>query len=215
MLRRSIGWRRAAALSITVALLLLAAPAAACGCGAHIPREGEARVGQERALIRWDGRTEDIVMELGVEGRSQEAAWIVPVPAQATVKPSVRRDCLDHLLVVSDVHLRRILAEDLSSFNRSPPHQGINQCVPECDESPTPSGGDPGTLIGCTQRILGSGWPASCLSASCVMRDKPAALWGDDLRSQHRVRFPVDDCTRYSRGGADETGRVSTGGPGI
>ena len=53
-------------------------------------REGAARVAQGQALIRWDGHTEDIVMELGVEGNSQEAAWILPVPAQVTVK---RRAC--------------------------------------------------------------------------------------------------------------------------
>ncbi len=86
MIRSSIALPRAIALAFTLVLLLLAAPADACGCGAYIPREGEAHVGQERALIRWDGRTEDIVMELGVEGSSQEAAWILPVPAQATVK---------------------------------------------------------------------------------------------------------------------------------
>ena len=65
---------------------LLAAPAAACGCGAYVPSEGDAHVAQERALIRWDGRSEDIVMALSVEGRSEEAAWILPVPAHATVK---------------------------------------------------------------------------------------------------------------------------------
>jgi hypothetical protein len=43
-------------------------------------------VTHERALIQWDGQTEHIVMELGVEGRSDEAAWIVPVPAPATVQ---------------------------------------------------------------------------------------------------------------------------------
>jgi hypothetical protein len=52
----------------------------------YIPQEGEARVAQERALIRWDGRTEDIVMELGVEGQSKEAAWILPVPSRGTVQ---------------------------------------------------------------------------------------------------------------------------------
>jgi hypothetical protein len=75
-------------LSITTLLFLLlgARPAAACGCGAYIPREGEAHVAQERALIRWDGHREDIVMALDVQGSSTEAAWILPVPAQATVQ---------------------------------------------------------------------------------------------------------------------------------
>lgn len=67
-------------------VLLAAAPAEACGCGVYIPREGEGSVVQERALVRWDGQTEDIVMALGVQGNSAEAAWIMPVPSQATVK---------------------------------------------------------------------------------------------------------------------------------
>lgn len=67
-------------------LLWLATPVEACGCGAYIPRGGNASASQERALIHWDGQTEQIIMELGVEGRSDEAAWIVPVPAPATVQ---------------------------------------------------------------------------------------------------------------------------------
>ncbi len=55
---------------IAVASALVVAPAAACGCGAYIPGEGEARVVEEREVIRWDGSTENIVMEPGVEGRS-------------------------------------------------------------------------------------------------------------------------------------------------
>lgn len=72
--------------SIWLVLLLFAAPAEACGCGAYIPREGEGTVVQERALVRWDGQTEDIVMALGVQGNTTEAAWIMPVPAEAAVQ---------------------------------------------------------------------------------------------------------------------------------
>ena len=79
-------WRAAWPIGLLVGLLWLVTPAEACGCGAVIAREGDANVTQERALIQWDGRTEHIVMELGVEGRSDEAAWIVPVPAPATVQ---------------------------------------------------------------------------------------------------------------------------------
>ena len=83
MVRALLGFLRMAMVGLAVASALVVAPAAACGCGAYIPREGEARVAQERALIRWDGSTEDIVMELGVEGRSQAAVWILPLPARA------------------------------------------------------------------------------------------------------------------------------------
>lgn len=77
---------RLSALALAFALALVAVPALACGCGAYIPREGEANVNAERALIRWDGSTEDVVMELSVQGSSAEAAWIVPVPSEATVQ---------------------------------------------------------------------------------------------------------------------------------
>jgi hypothetical protein len=76
---------------VTLALLAamfaasVASPAYACACGAYIPdRQGPAVV-DEKALVRWDGRTEDIVMALGVEGTSQKAAWIMPVPSQAEI----------------------------------------------------------------------------------------------------------------------------------
>ncbi len=44
---------------------------------------------------------------------------------------SVRRECLDHILIVSEAHLRGILNEYVEFFNRSRPHQGIHQHVPE------------------------------------------------------------------------------------
>jgi putative transposase len=44
---------------------------------------------------------------------------------------SIRRECLDHVLILSEAHLRRILNEYVGYFNRSRPHQGINQHVPE------------------------------------------------------------------------------------
>src|SRR4051794_28434690 len=73
-------------LIVVFMLVLTGAPAAACACRAYLPHEGDAHVAQERALIQWDGRTEAIVMELSVNGRSTEAAWILPVPTQAAVK---------------------------------------------------------------------------------------------------------------------------------
>lgn len=78
--------RTACAVALAAFLLLLATPAEACGCGAVLPRTDDASIGQERAFIRWNGRTEDSVMELSMQGSAQEAAWILPVPAPATVK---------------------------------------------------------------------------------------------------------------------------------
>ncbi len=44
---------------------------------------------------------------------------------------SVRRECLDHILILSAAHLRRVLREYATYFNRARPHQGIHQQVPE------------------------------------------------------------------------------------
>ena len=44
---------------------------------------------------------------------------------------SVRRECLDHLLVLGEAHLRRILREYVAYFNRDRPHQGLAQATPE------------------------------------------------------------------------------------
>jgi hypothetical protein len=79
------------AFSAVLALLLagsltsLAGPAWACGCGAYIPDRPGAGVVDERALIAWDGRTEDILMSFGVRGSSERAAWVMPVPSAARV----------------------------------------------------------------------------------------------------------------------------------
>lgn len=63
----------------------VAAPAWACGCGAYIPDRAGATVVDERALIAWDGSTEDILMSFGVTGSSERAAWVMPVPSAARV----------------------------------------------------------------------------------------------------------------------------------
>jgi putative transposase len=43
---------------------------------------------------------------------------------------SVRRECLDHLLLLGERHLRRALHEYVDYFNRARPHQGIGQAIP-------------------------------------------------------------------------------------
>ncbi|MBZ0295170.1 MAG: integrase core domain-containing protein [Anaerolineae bacterium] len=46
---------------------------------------------------------------------------------------SVRHECLDHVLILSERHLRKTLAEYLDYFNHARPHQGIAQQIPESD----------------------------------------------------------------------------------
>jgi hypothetical protein len=56
---------------------------------------------------------------------------------------SVRRECLDHIIILSRAHLRHVLVEySLSYFNTARPHQGIGQQIP------LPAERAPGTLGG-------------------------------------------------------------------
>ena len=52
---------------------------------------------------------------------------------------SVRRECLDHLLILGERHLHRVLREYVAYFNRARPHQGLGQALPD-----PPSGGHRG-----------------------------------------------------------------------
>jgi putative transposase len=52
---------------------------------------------------------------------------------------SVRRECLDHLLILQERQLQYVLNQYVSYFNRARPHQGIRQQLPEPPVSPTPS----------------------------------------------------------------------------
>lgn len=44
---------------------------------------------------------------------------------------SVRRECLDHLLILSEKQLHRVLHSYVAYFNGARPHQGIHQQVPQ------------------------------------------------------------------------------------
>ncbi len=44
---------------------------------------------------------------------------------------SARRECLDHLLVLGEAHLRRALREYVAYYNHDRPHQGLHQHVPD------------------------------------------------------------------------------------
>ena len=46
---------------------------------------------------------------------------------------SVRRECLDHVLILSERHLLRVLRAYSTYFNTARPHQGLGQAMPEQD----------------------------------------------------------------------------------
>jgi len=44
---------------------------------------------------------------------------------------SLRRECMDHILIHDDKHLERVTMEYTSYFNQERPHQGIEQRIPD------------------------------------------------------------------------------------
>ena len=44
---------------------------------------------------------------------------------------SLRRECVDHILIHDDNHLRRVVTEYATYFNQERPHQGIEQRIPD------------------------------------------------------------------------------------
>jgi putative transposase len=51
---------------------------------------------------------------------------------------SVRRECLDHLLILHEKQLHRVLRAYVEYFNRARPHQGIQQQVPQGEVTSVP-----------------------------------------------------------------------------
>jgi transposase InsO family protein len=49
---------------------------------------------------------------------------------------SLRRECLDHILIHEGRHLERVVKEYTAYFNQERPHQGISQCIPNHYELP-------------------------------------------------------------------------------
>ena len=57
---------------------------------------------------------------------------------------TLRRECLDHVLILGEWHLRSVLAEYARHYNGHRPHQGLQQEPPLCQ---------PGRLVDITARI--------------------------------------------------------------
>ena len=67
---------------------------------------------------------------------------------------SVRRECLDHMLIINDRHLYRLIDEYVAYYNHARPHQGIGQRIPDPDEDSKSRVGDKGQRVTC-QPVLG------------------------------------------------------------
>jgi putative transposase len=66
---------------------------------------------------------------------------------------SVRRECLDHILILSERHLRRLVREYVDYFNHARPHQGIGripdpQDASRIDDPPTRRPGSAVPVLG-------------------------------------------------------------------
>ena len=53
---------------------------------------------------------------------------------------TVREECLDHLLILNQAHLRRVLKTYVEYYNEARPHQGIGQRIPIAPEQSTHTG---------------------------------------------------------------------------
>jgi len=53
---------------------------------------------------------------------------------------TVREECLDHLLILNQAHLRRVLKRYVEYYNEARPHQGIGQRIPVASEQSPCSG---------------------------------------------------------------------------
>jgi transposase InsO family protein len=49
---------------------------------------------------------------------------------------TLRREILDRLLILNEAHLRSVLDEYQTHYNRNRPHQGRGQCPPQAGETP-------------------------------------------------------------------------------
>jgi len=59
---------------------------------------------------------------------------------------SVRRECLDHVLILGEAHLRRVLQEYVTYYNQDRPHQGLRQHIPGAISAPPVLAGSVGNV---------------------------------------------------------------------
>jgi hypothetical protein len=83
----------ASAVLLAAALVVVPLPAAACACGGVAPSPGsEVSVGEEHAIVSWDGDVERIDLLLAVLSTDSDAGLVFPTPGPATVTLGDRGD---------------------------------------------------------------------------------------------------------------------------
>jgi len=53
---------------------------------------------------------------------------------------TIRRECLDFLIPLSEAHLKRILREYIRHYNRGRPHSSLGPGIPEPPQAKVPAG---------------------------------------------------------------------------
>ena len=74
--------------------------------------------------------------------------YLIPQPnAVWTLSGSVRRECLDHFLILYEKQLSRLLMSYARYFNQARPHRGLRQRIPDPPEHDAPSLNQPDQVI--------------------------------------------------------------------
>jgi transposase InsO family protein len=72
------------------------------------------------AVFEWEGTETILTPYRRPKANAYAERWV----------RTVREECLDHLLIVGEAHLRRVLLEYVNYYNYRRPHQGIEQQCP-------------------------------------------------------------------------------------
>ena len=94
----------------------------------------------EETAPRWIHRDRDRIYGAGFQRRlaGMGIAEVLSAPASPWQNPyvervigSIRRECLDHVIVVNESHLRRVLSSYLLYYHRSRTHLGLDKDTPD------------------------------------------------------------------------------------
>jgi hypothetical protein len=112
------------------------------------PPTGRELPGRDRAtyLLRDRDAIYGDVFVRRVEGLGIRDVLIAPQapwqnPFAERLIGSIRRECLDHVIVLSERHLRRLLRRYFAYYNATRPHQALHNDSPYRREVQTPAGG--------------------------------------------------------------------------
>ncbi len=110
-------------------------------------------------------RYQRIVEMLGIEEVVTAARSPWQNPYAERLIGSLRRECLDHIIVLDQVHLHRILARYFEYYNASRCHLSL------AGDAPEPRG-DPGAGARPCGRIPRGGWTSPSIRAGCGIRTR-------------------------------------------